>query len=456
MLKRLEIKNFESHAHTVLDDLSPGFNLIRGPSNSGKSSIIRALRLVCFNEFTPDSIRLSSKFCEVTLTTDKGTVYVKRGEKVNYWEVTPNGQPTRKFEKIGVELLEDVIEVTGLRPVKLGNVEFNANIMDQLEGHFMMAELDGERASGSVRAQIIDEISGLSGIEGLIRDVSLDNLRNGKEAKRLEEEAKELEANKHDGVALASEESLLAKVDALVSKAEKSQTTAGEMDVAAEGHKKARDIVQKARTALSALPDVEKAASNLKAAETALQSSTAMDSLLGLHKTAKGEVGRVSGLLSGMPDCDAALKALEKASGLASKASEADALLSAALGVSGRVKAIVAELSGLPDPKVVVDLLDRAKAAGDSASAMDVLVGSFQSAVTKRDDSKHSLKEAVEELASVEEEIEEILHEVEFCPFCLKPIDACEEKHEPVAVAAPAPVAPAIPEPPVRKARKSV
>ena len=56
MIQRIEIENFQSHAHTVVE-FSDGLNVIAGRSDSGKSAIIRALRWVLANEPSGDSFR---------------------------------------------------------------------------------------------------------------------------------------------------------------------------------------------------------------------------------------------------------------------------------------------------------------------------------------------------------------------------------------------------------------
>jgi ABC-type transporter Mla maintaining outer membrane lipid asymmetry ATPase subunit MlaF len=48
-IKKLIIENFQSHKYTEVD-FSEGFNIIFGPSDYGKSAIIRALRWVLYNE----------------------------------------------------------------------------------------------------------------------------------------------------------------------------------------------------------------------------------------------------------------------------------------------------------------------------------------------------------------------------------------------------------------------
>lgn len=48
-IKSIEIENFQSHKYSKLD-FSERLNVIVGPSDNGKSAIIRALKWVLFNE----------------------------------------------------------------------------------------------------------------------------------------------------------------------------------------------------------------------------------------------------------------------------------------------------------------------------------------------------------------------------------------------------------------------
>lgn len=227
MISKLEIKNFESHENTVLE-FDDKFSLIMGPSNSGKTSIIRALKVVSFNEFKQDSVRYGAKFCEITVHTERGTVKAKRGKNINEWDVTPKDGKTEHFESAGKGVLDCVSNIIGLKIITLGDTTIKANVMDQLEGHFMMSEVDGKGISGSLRAQIIDEISGLSGIEPLIRDIGLDNLRVTKEIKQLDETNTDLKTKLHNEQLLEKTEKALNEVSKLYNNyLNKSQTLNG-------------------------------------------------------------------------------------------------------------------------------------------------------------------------------------------------------------------------------------
>ena len=84
MIKRITLKNFESHEDSTIE-FSDGLNLIIGQSNQGKSSIVRALAMVVANRFDRDSVRTGAKYCSVAVETEKGTVTAERGEDTNHW-----------------------------------------------------------------------------------------------------------------------------------------------------------------------------------------------------------------------------------------------------------------------------------------------------------------------------------------------------------------------------------
>ncbi|MCK9615819.1 MAG: AAA family ATPase, partial [Candidatus Omnitrophica bacterium] len=86
----IEIENFESHEHTFLRDFSPGFNCIAGLSDVGKSSVIRAVKLCAYNQFDQKMVRTGASFCRVKITTNIGSVEVRKGPDVNLWIIKRN------------------------------------------------------------------------------------------------------------------------------------------------------------------------------------------------------------------------------------------------------------------------------------------------------------------------------------------------------------------------------
>ena len=101
MIKKIRIRNFESHEDTTIN-FQEGFNLIVGKSNSGKSSIIRALNVVVNNDWDKDMVRNGSEFCTITVETEKGFVEVERGEKANRWKCQELNGEIQNYKKIKI------------------------------------------------------------------------------------------------------------------------------------------------------------------------------------------------------------------------------------------------------------------------------------------------------------------------------------------------------------------
>ena len=50
-IKSIELQNFQSHVKTIIEPAGPGFlTVITGPSDSGKTAIIRALKWLLYNQ----------------------------------------------------------------------------------------------------------------------------------------------------------------------------------------------------------------------------------------------------------------------------------------------------------------------------------------------------------------------------------------------------------------------
>ncbi len=73
MIKRIELKNFMSHEHTVIEP-APGLTVLVGPNNCGKSAVVAALQILCHNENSTYVLRHGERECSVKVETDDGHV----------------------------------------------------------------------------------------------------------------------------------------------------------------------------------------------------------------------------------------------------------------------------------------------------------------------------------------------------------------------------------------------
>lgn len=107
MLERLYIQNFQVHDKLVVE-FDPGITTIVGPSDVGKSAIIRALRWVCTNTPGGDEfVRTGTRGTTVRLFVDGHEVTRRRGGDVN--EYLLDGSRYVSFGRTVPEAILDIL-----------------------------------------------------------------------------------------------------------------------------------------------------------------------------------------------------------------------------------------------------------------------------------------------------------------------------------------------------------
>lgn len=139
MIKQIEIKNFQSHKHTIID-LSKGINIFVGTSNHGKSAIIRALLWVITNR--PVGTGYVSHWnwkkdfmieeTSVTITFNNHIIIRKRFNDFNGYIV--NGVI---LSSIGMDVPEEIQKIFNISDV---------NIQQSFDAPFLLSLSPGEVA----------------------------------------------------------------------------------------------------------------------------------------------------------------------------------------------------------------------------------------------------------------------------------------------------------------------
>jgi DNA repair protein SbcC/Rad50 len=399
MLKSIELWDFESHEHTLLDGLSDGLNVVCGPSNSGKTSVVRALRLVACNDFDPASVRIGAKNCRVRVTTDKGVVQVTRG-KDNLWEVwngDGSGPATHTLRSPGVAVVPQASEVIGIGTVKLGDVNVPVNIMEQLETHFMLAGIGDDKATGSVRAQVIDEISGLSGIESVIKAVSLDIHRAGREIKQSEMQMGELNEHVHDEAEIDRENRILDKASKHLDEQKKALEV---IDVANDFLRQCNlldEQVSDLKRRLAVIPNAKLAEQHIGNAIRANEKVRQAEDLLEKFKFANGEIERIAKSIARIPDHAGATAHLDRAREFASKLRVAMEILDEVVQIDEELDVKGKRLKGLSAVSTVSKHLDAAEQAVIKLKIAKSILDGWQSA----DDEVRLIEGRLEKLSAV-------------------------------------------------------
>jgi len=182
LISSLSLRHFQSHKKTDIE-FSPGVNVIIGSSNSGKTSILRALYWAVYNRpsglsfvshWNRDKKDTPIKPTRVSAINDSTIISRIRSQELNGYEIGTEGDE-QKLEAIGMDV-PDVIQ-------KAFNLDA-VNIQRQMDAPFLLSESAADVArffNGIIRLDLIDRVLGKA--ESKRRE-------NNKEKIRLEQEQK--------------------------------------------------------------------------------------------------------------------------------------------------------------------------------------------------------------------------------------------------------------------------
>lgn len=183
-ISRIEIVNFQSHSYTDLY-LSDGVNVIVGPSDSGKTAIIRAIKWVLFNEPSGSSfIKRGEEYAKVVLYFNDNTIIERgRSKKKNYYILKKDVKEER-YEGFGHNVPQDIEEAAEIHKLSINNQNIIVSIADQLESPFLITEAPSvkstaigilagtdiiDKASSTLSKEIYEEKNNLKAQESLLK-----------------------------------------------------------------------------------------------------------------------------------------------------------------------------------------------------------------------------------------------------------------------------------------------
>lgn len=183
MIKKLILKNIQSHAQTALE-FDPGINCIIGSSNAGKSAILRALYWVRYNrplgiDVLASHWALNDKGAlkdEISVQFENGSGAVIRRRTKTENQYILQGQVLNVVKSDVPAQVETLINLT------------DVNIQKQLDQPFLLSQTSGEIAryfNKIVRLDIIDKV--LGNAESTRRKLSSDIEVTEEAIKRLQD-----------------------------------------------------------------------------------------------------------------------------------------------------------------------------------------------------------------------------------------------------------------------------
>ncbi len=134
-----------SHEHTVID-LADGLTVLAGPNNCGKSAVVTALQILCYNDPSTYVLRHGAAQCRVTVETDDGHVIRWSRKKNGSPRYEIDGQQFDRLGKGGGQVPAQVHEILRLPRVRSERDEFDVHFGTQREPVFLLNDSPGAAA----------------------------------------------------------------------------------------------------------------------------------------------------------------------------------------------------------------------------------------------------------------------------------------------------------------------
>ncbi|MFA7175183.1 MAG: AAA family ATPase, partial [Kiritimatiellia bacterium] len=191
-IKSVEIRNFQSHEHTIVEFAGAGLlTVITGASDCGKTAIIRAIKWALFNEPRGmDFMRAGAEFAQVTVLFTSGvTVIRERRKSVNRYTLLLPDSDRQVFEAFGDGVPVEIRMATGIAPIHISDLELQLQLAEQLDGPF----LGSKSTTGPARAKIVGKLAGTEVVDHAGKEVARDMHRANMEAPNLASQIASLE-----------------------------------------------------------------------------------------------------------------------------------------------------------------------------------------------------------------------------------------------------------------------
>lgn len=193
-IKRIHLKNFQSHRDTTLE-FDDGLNIIVGESNHGKTAIMRAIMWVVDNyPLGTDFITAGENECIVRIKYEDST-YIERGRtlkdtgyyRIGYFDDT-NGFTETEFRGFTNAVPVEVANLHQMPKVNITkDIETHLNVLSQLDAPFLITE------SPQIKAAAIGRITGTHVIDAAVKKNSFDIRANKAIIKDIEKDIKDTE-----------------------------------------------------------------------------------------------------------------------------------------------------------------------------------------------------------------------------------------------------------------------
>jgi exonuclease SbcC len=192
------------------------FTVVTGPTGSGKSAVIRALKLAVFNQRGASYIRHGQRSCQVTLVDDAGLgLVLARGKGQDALVLDVYGEQ-RKYTKLGGAMPEEVAELLALDP--------DLNFAGQFDRPYLLD------SSGAVIARILGRLTNVDLVYEAARKGYARKLGIASELTRARVTVQKLAGQVQQYAQLPAQRAACARAEAALARAQAVQQRADRLD----------------------------------------------------------------------------------------------------------------------------------------------------------------------------------------------------------------------------------
>lgn len=434
-ITKVEAENFQSWEKLEVD-LVAGFNVIVGPSDKGKSAILRVIRWVL--EDKPkgsDFIRWGApkKTRSIVVDGEKaileyqvlGSLTFSDGSKLTrgrtekssgfYLVEYPDGT-TKLFKAFGRNIPPDVYNVSQMPPLPLGATAKSINLQTQHEGTFLLSD------EASVRAAAIGRLTGVQVVDAAIREVGRDIMSAQRDVKAKQRDRERLATELAAFDDLPAEQQILDSCEVALVDAGAVQS---ELDLIVQSQRELAALNQGKAVALA---EIEDAKAKI-AAESLVNQALALASEVDFLAEMKQQLGGVKWaqvILSDQVRENRRVAALEPLLAEARTLQEAlDFLNSMVSDLNAVRKNLTSETEVLAQASQKAVAADQVTAASQLLSELQALSELEAELKVTRESAANALRRCREQDREVQQAVKAYarkLQEIGVCPTCSSPI----------------------------------
>lgn len=413
-IKSAYIENYMSHAKTKVDFVD-GLNVITGPSNSGKTTVFRAIEWCLFNKPNgSDFIRTGKKNVKVIVELSNGyTVERCRTKKATgHYKVTDSKGKETIFEKFK-EVPMEVYNASQMPIVKLSdNYSTCLNIGSQFEGPFLLS------ATSSDRASAVGRLINIEPLDDAIYKLNSKNLSMQKSIKVFKTDIEKNESIlniKYSDMDKRKKRLSYVKLNLDAMKNKEEKLTKIEEKIKEFGA--VTDNLSKSHSVLSGLGDLALADSLLTSMQYANRKHTSISNTSKIYATKIKELDSLETVLESVKDIDSHINTLESIGDVMKRFNKLRKLTESYDRLEVCIKDCQDNLTTIPDVNIDGELY-RLNSIHDKGQRLKKLYKQHKDISQKISKEEAKIDKIENQYLESKKQLEKLLEENGTCPLC--------------------------------------